>query len=41
MMGISRDGLSFMYQLHDNSTSAFSVGGAGLGSAFIHVVAET
>jgi len=36
-----KDGLSSIYQLHGNSTSVFSVGGAGAGSGFIHVVAET
>jgi hypothetical protein len=30
-----------MYQLHGNSTSVFSVGGAGSGRGFIHVDAET
>jgi hypothetical protein len=41
--GVKRrmDGLSSIYQLHGNSTSVFSVGGAGSGSGFIHDFAET
>ncbi len=39
--GRKRDALSSMYQLHGSSTRVFSVGGSGLGSGFIHVVAET